>query len=101
MLAIVSYYVLPTLLILYGIRKIRERKWGKCNNIAQLHGKLAIVTGANCGIGFEIAKELASRNAQVILACRSMEKAVDAINRIKQQINPSAFTLVTNLIHYL
>lgn len=96
MLVIAGYYVLPTLLVLYGIRKLRERKWGKCTNNVQLDGKVAIITGANCGIGYEIAKELASRNAQVILACRNMDKAVDAVNRIKKKLNPSPLTLVRN-----
>ncbi|KAH8824516.1 hypothetical protein DL96DRAFT_1614306 [Flagelloscypha sp. PMI_526] len=40
-----------------------------------LTGKTAIVTGANVGIGLEIARGLASRGATVVLACRSREKA--------------------------
>lgn len=34
-------------------------------------GKIAIVTGANSGIGFYTARALAARGAMVILACRS------------------------------
>jgi len=36
--------------------------------------KIAIVTGANSGIGKEVTLELAKRNAKVIMACRDMEK---------------------------
>jgi NAD(P)-dependent dehydrogenase (short-subunit alcohol dehydrogenase family) len=36
---------------------------------------LYIVTGANTGIGRVIAAELASRQARVLLACRSLQKA--------------------------
>ena len=40
----------------------------------ELEGKLAIVTGANSGIGKESALQLAARGAQVILACRNNEQ---------------------------
>lgn len=48
-----------------------------------LNGKVAIVTGANCGIGFETSKALALHGAKVILACRDQEKANNAIQLIK------------------
>jgi len=43
---------------------------------------IAIVTGANAGLGFETAKALAAKNFKVIMACRDMEKAKDARQRI-------------------
>ena len=36
-------------------------------NIPELSGKTAIVTGSNSGIGFEAAKALAKKNAMVIM----------------------------------
>jgi NAD(P)-dependent dehydrogenase (short-subunit alcohol dehydrogenase family) len=48
-------------------------------------GKVAIVTGANSGIGFEEARGLASKGAQVILACRSQEKGAAAAQRICEE----------------
>ncbi|XP_019876507.1 retinol dehydrogenase 11 [Aethina tumida] len=77
-------HILTSVVVLYLIRKYRERKWGKCMNTVQLYGKIAIVTGANSGIGYEIAKELARRHAMVILACRDIDKAKEAIARIKE-----------------
>jgi NAD(P)-dependent dehydrogenase (short-subunit alcohol dehydrogenase family) len=40
------------------------------------------VTGANSGIGFETARALAQRGADVILACRNPDRAADARDRI-------------------
>eukprot|EP00741_Cyanophora_paradoxa_P018671 tig00021073_g18021.t1 len=49
---------------------------------ARLDGKTAIVTGSNCGIGLEIARELCSRGAHVVLACRSKPRAEEALKVI-------------------
>ncbi|XP_043582156.1 retinol dehydrogenase 13-like [Bombus pyrosoma] len=43
-------------------------------NDKKLTDKVIIVTGANTGIGKEIARDLAKREAKVIMACRDMEK---------------------------
>jgi NAD(P)-dependent dehydrogenase (short-subunit alcohol dehydrogenase family) len=43
-----------------------------------MKGKVALVTGANCGIGKETAAALAQRGALTVLACRNAEKAEQA-----------------------
>ena len=43
-----------------------------------LTGKVAVVTGANTGIGMQTAKMLADAGAEVIMACRSIERAKTA-----------------------
>lgn len=43
-----------------------------------LQGKIAVVTGANGGIGLEIARSLAQRGATVVMACRDLKKAESA-----------------------
>jgi NAD(P)-dependent dehydrogenase (short-subunit alcohol dehydrogenase family) len=45
-------------------------------------GKLAVVTGANTGIGRVTAIELARRGARVVLACRSEERAAPVLAEI-------------------
>ena len=45
-------------------------------------GKVVIITGANSGIGYEAALELAKKNMMVILACRNLNAAVSAKNDI-------------------
>lgn len=44
-----------------------------------------VITGANSGIGFEAAKKLAERGHNLVLACRTIEKAKDAIQRIESE----------------
>jgi NAD(P)-dependent dehydrogenase (short-subunit alcohol dehydrogenase family) len=58
-------------------------------NMPDLTSKVIIVTGANSGIGFEAAKEFTRKGAQVILACRSLDKAQTALTEIQSEI-PSA-----------
>lgn len=52
------------------------------NDIPDLTGKTAIVTGANSGIGYETAKALAKKGAAVMMACRNLEKAQAAAREI-------------------
>lgn len=48
-----------------------------------LVGKVAVVTGANTGLGFETALALYEMGAKVIVACRSEKRGLDAIKRIE------------------
>jgi retinol dehydrogenase-12 len=50
-----------------------------------LAGKTFIVTGANSGIGKITALELARGGAQVLMACRSIDKSQPVADEIKQQ----------------
>lgn len=52
-----------------------------------LKNKIAIVTGSNTGIGYEVAYELAKRGATVIMACRDMKKAKEASENLKANTN--------------
>ena len=52
---------------------------------ANINGKIAIVTGANIGLGYEVAKGLAMKEAKVIMACRNLVKAEAAKNEIGKQ----------------
>ena len=47
-----------------------------------LKGKTAVVTGANSGLGYYTALELARHGAQVVLACRSREKTETALREL-------------------
>jgi hypothetical protein len=47
--------------------------------------KTILITGANSGIGFEAAKILTEKGHTLILACRTLAKSQDAIERVKEQ----------------
>lgn len=49
-------------------------KW-KAEDMPDQSGKIAIVTGSNTGTGYHIAHGLASKGAEVIMACRNIKKA--------------------------
>lgn len=54
------------------------------DRIDDLAGRVAIVTGANTGIGKETARVLAQKGARVVLACRSEERGKDALRDIRE-----------------
>ncbi|MEM7334500.1 MAG: oxidoreductase [Chloroflexota bacterium] len=64
-------------------------------DIPDLTGKVAIVTGANSGLGFETSKELARKGATVIMACRNQAKAQSAFDEIKAEIPNANIELMT------
>ncbi|MET8800181.1 SDR family NAD(P)-dependent oxidoreductase [Nocardia sp. NPDC004568] len=51
-------------------------------DIPDLSGRIAVVTGANTGLGFETARALAEHGADVVLACRDTDRAAAAAERI-------------------
>lgn len=58
----------------------------KTKDIPDQSGRVAIVTGANTGIGFEAARALAEKGAEVILACRNASKAEAAVARLRADV---------------
>jgi NAD(P)-dependent dehydrogenase (short-subunit alcohol dehydrogenase family) len=66
----------------------RIKQWN-AEFIPSQSGRRVLITGANSGIGFETARELARKGAEIILPARSMAKAKNAVDRIRSEI-PSA-----------
>ncbi len=47
-------------------------------DIPDQSGRIALITGANSGLGLESARALSARGATVVLACRSRQKGAEA-----------------------
>ena len=58
-------------------------KWN-IDQVPDLTGRIAIVTGGNSGIGYETVRVLLSKNAKVYLAARSEERAQQAITDLSK-----------------
>ncbi|WP_024800118.1 SDR family NAD(P)-dependent oxidoreductase [Nocardia sp. BMG51109] len=64
-------------------------------HIPDQHGRVAIVTGANTGLGFETARMLAARGAAVVLAVRDVEKGKQAAARMTGDVTVQALDLTS------
>ena len=52
------------------------------HDIPDQHGRVAVVTGANTGLGFATADALAAHGATVVLAVRDVDKGARAAARM-------------------
>ncbi len=55
-------------------------------NIADMTGKVVVITGANSGIGFYASQYLAAKGATVVMACRSLDKGKAAAETIRSAV---------------
>jgi NAD(P)-dependent dehydrogenase (short-subunit alcohol dehydrogenase family) len=78
-----------------GGTQMAAQKWTTAQMPAQT-GKIALVTGANSGIGYQAALELARHGAHVLLGCRSAAKGRDALERLLREA-PGASAEVVEL----
>lgn len=75
-------------------RKPKERTLVESN----MKGKKVLITGGNSGIGKETAIGLAEMGATVVIACRSRERGMEAVEEIKKRTgNPDIHLLLMDL----
>jgi NAD(P)-dependent dehydrogenase (short-subunit alcohol dehydrogenase family) len=70
-------------------------KWTTAD-IPDQTGRVAVITGANTGLGYETALALADHGAHVVLAVRNLDKGKEAAARITAQ-SPHADVALTEL----
>src|ERR1700722_991629 len=70
-------------------------KW-TASDIPDQSGRLAVVTGANSGLGLVTARELSRAGAKVVIACRNVDKGSEALASIRAAV-PSADASVAEL----
>ncbi|MGN9758886.1 oxidoreductase [Streptomyces sp. SD31] len=56
------------------------------HDIPDQSGRVAVVTGANSGLGYVTARELARKGARVVLACRSEARGAAAVERLAAEV---------------
>ncbi|GLV54728.1 short-chain dehydrogenase [Dictyobacter sp. S3.2.2.5] len=63
-------------------------------DIPDLQGRVALVTGANSGLGLETVRALAAKRAHVIMACRNLEKGSQARDELSQAFPQASLELM-------
>ena len=63
-------------------------------DIPNLTDRVAVVTGANSGLGLETSKALAGAGAHVVMAARDQEKAKQAYELIKEELPESSLEII-------
>ena len=56
--------------------------------LGNLAGKTYVITGANAGAGFQAARILLGKGAEVVMLNRSAEKSAAAVKELKQEFGP-------------
>jgi NAD(P)-dependent dehydrogenase (short-subunit alcohol dehydrogenase family) len=70
-----------------AMRTSQGDRWTEAD-VPDQRGRTAVITGANTGLGFETARVLAARGAQVVLACRDLDRAKEAAARLPGDSSP-------------
>jgi NAD(P)-dependent dehydrogenase (short-subunit alcohol dehydrogenase family) len=65
----------------------------RAHDIPDLTGRRAVVTGANSGLGFHTALELARHGAAVVMTSRSLSAGVDAARKVREAVPGADLTL--------
>jgi NAD(P)-dependent dehydrogenase (short-subunit alcohol dehydrogenase family) len=74
----------------------KKERVGRLDEGLRMDGKTCLITGANSGLGFAVARQLAERGARVLMACRSgIPDAGEAVRRASG--NPDVHMLPVDL----
>ncbi len=62
-------------------------------DMPELTGKTVVVTGANSGLGYHASAAFAARGADVVMACRSLERGAEARAEIADRLTDPSLTV--------
>ena len=83
---------------------LHARKLEKCmpegEKMSEVRGKIAIVTGANSGMGMAAAEALSDKGATVIMLCRSEERGREAFARLTKDKDRKLDLMICDLGDY-
>ena len=65
-----------------------------------MDGRVCVITGANSGIGFVTARELARMGAKVVMVCRNGEKCDAAKSAIVKATGNTVDTIIADLASF-
>lgn len=89
MIVVVLEWLLQTigkvLAVTAGLWLYKEVTMGICRTTKDLTGKVAVVTGASAGLGLQTTLLLAKKGCRVILGCRNLAKAQQAVQYVKSK----------------
>jgi NAD(P)-dependent dehydrogenase (short-subunit alcohol dehydrogenase family) len=71
-----------------------ENKRWTVDNMPDLAGKVAVVTGANSGLGYEVTRALAGKGATVVLAVRDPNKGASAVEKVRADFPDAALSII-------
>jgi NAD(P)-dependent dehydrogenase (short-subunit alcohol dehydrogenase family) len=66
----------------------KRQQWDP-DQMPSQQGRVAVVTGANSGLGYHISRALAMKGARVIMACRNLEKGAEALRKMVSEEPPA------------
>lgn len=69
------------------------KKFDKADLAVDLSGKVYLITGANSGLGFSMAKTLAKKKATIVMLCRSKERGEKARQEIMEETGSESVEL--------
>ncbi|MEM8985615.1 MAG: SDR family oxidoreductase [Pseudomonadota bacterium] len=72
----------------------KPQSFGAIPVVSFAKGRIAIVTGANTGIGLATAQGLAAAGAHVVLACRDVQKGAAALDKVRCNYGEDSARLV-------
>ena len=65
------------------------------SDIPDQSGRLALVTGANSGLGLATSRELARAGARVVMACRDPDRGADALAAVLSAVPGASVELAS------